>query len=122
MSTYWDVYCEDCGSDMGLHLNHGADECARVLAIVPRLIEAATAIRDAGTDLSIHCPYAGESRDIDSWIRVHGAHRLSVKSEYGERLGECRQYVACVSCGDRRPCTLPIGHEGDHVHPGTRSK
>lgn len=115
MSTDWNVHCMDCNETHTFDdANHRDVEmaalckhAAAIAALVP-LMEDVTS-RGVDLDLGLY----GYGRIEPRWFAKHLGHRLVPRSEYGDFMDQCSEYIECV-CGNRKRCTLTPNHDGDH--------
>lgn len=108
MSCYWDVYCLDCNSGMGLNLNRDPGACQEVIEF-----KDAIALLDGfSPGYGWGFVVAGESGRVDpTWMKLHRWHTLRPMSESGDFYGDCHAW-------DDKPehgyCRLAASHEGEH--------
>lgn len=111
MGTSWDIYCLDCGENAGVRASYDPirqHELQPMLDAAPAI--GALAERLGGWDLA---EYNGSVRAPISWLSKHGAHRLRLRSEYGEIEGQCKKDHQCDHCRSRLGyCEKDTGHDG----------
>ncbi len=120
MSNYWDVYCTECCSRLGVdNANHAEEHMLKLISIAPKLTALGTIIEvlDGAAPGVVHI----ETKVNDfyrfdvRWFAKHGWHKLVPIDESGRISKQCATQVECECCGDRRWCGLESGHEGKHV-------
>jgi hypothetical protein len=111
MGTSYDLYCLDCKSEADVS---AAWDPIHDYSLTPALLVARSfrAMQPIVFDSGWQLLYEGVRIDIN-WLVEHGAHRLRIRSEYGEIQGTCAKSILCSHCSsDVGYCTLDIDHEG----------
>lgn len=111
MGTSWDIYCLDCDDEAGVSASYSPirqNELWPMLEAAPAI--GALAERLVSWELA---EYGGGVRAPISWLAKHSAHRLRLRSEYGEIEGQCGKDYCCGHCKSRLGyCERDVGHDG----------
>ncbi len=82
MSTHWDLHCKDCNAGAGLRWNHGDQDLLKFLqgngvGIVARL---------SALEVDVMLVGSPKEGNLLAFCAEHSAHRVVVRSEYGDVL------------------------------------
>lgn len=113
MSTYWDIYCRDCGKGAGFE-SRNDQQLAVLVSKICDWAKISGLLTDLDAEVRLLCDENGALPHFPRFAHEHAGHDVTLRSEYGGFSDTCQTWTPCPTCGGGKLCALRRGHGGEH--------